>query len=152
MRTLILLLSSNCGLGYAPVAPGTFGTLAGIPCFWLLAGRPIAVQLIIYLVLLVLSFWAAQRAGEIHGQADDGRIVIDELMGYLTAVLFLPFAWPTALAAFVLFRIFDILKPPPASTFDSNLKNGFGVVLDDVAAGLYATAVLRAGLWLSTQI
>ncbi|MBN1140332.1 MAG: phosphatidylglycerophosphatase A [Deltaproteobacteria bacterium] len=151
-RPFILILSSNLGLGYAPIAPGTFGTLAGIPCFWLLAQRSMAIQLAVFLALLILSIWAAQQAGEIHGNADDGRIVIDELMGYLTTVLFLPFTWPTALAAFVLFRIFDILKPPPASTFDRNLKNGFGVVLDDVAAGLYAAAVLRTGLWLSTQL
>ncbi|NLV23667.1 MAG: phosphatidylglycerophosphatase A [Deltaproteobacteria bacterium] len=151
MRRLIILLSSNLGLGYAPVASGTFGTLAGIPCFWLLAGRPAAVQLGAYLVLLALSFWAAEQAGRIYQSADDGRIVIDELMGYLTTVLFLPFSWSTACAAFFLFRFFDIAKPPPASTIDRRMKNGIGVVLDDVAAGIYAAATLRIYLWLLSQ-
>ena len=73
-------------------------------------------------------------------------------MGYLTTVLFLPFSWSTAAAAFVLFRLFDIIKPPPASTIDRGMKNGIGVVLDDVAAGLYAAAVLRIGLWLATKL
>ncbi|NLC69991.1 MAG: phosphatidylglycerophosphatase A [Desulfuromonadaceae bacterium] len=148
MRSVILLLASNLGLGYAPVAPGTFGTLAGIPCFWLLADRPMAFQAGIYLALLAISCQVAHRAGRIYRTADDGRIVIDELMGYLTTVLFLPFSWPTAVAAFVLFRVFDITKPPPVSTIDRMMKNGLGVVLDDVAAGIYAAATLRIGLWL----
>ena len=74
---------------------------------------------------------------------DDKRIVIDELVGYLISVCFLPFSWTTAAVGFVLFRIFDILKPPPVSWIDKNLKNGFGVVLDDVMAGVYAAVALH---------
>ena len=143
MRRFILFLSSNAGLGYAPVASGTFGTLAGIPAFFLLAPLPPALYLVTWLGLLFLSFWAAGEAGKIYGVADDGRIVIDELVGYLATVAFLPFSWKAALLGFVLFRIFDIVKVPPANWFDRRLKNGYGVVLDDVVAGIYGALALR---------
>lgn len=143
MNRFILFLSSNAGLGYAPVASGTFGTLAGIPVFYLLSGFPPLLYLLTWLALLFLSFWVAGAAGKIYGVVDDGRIVIDELVGYLVTVAFLPFTWSTALLGFLLFRLFDILKPPPASWFDQKLKNGYGVVLDDVVAGLYGAVALR---------
>ncbi|MDT8441399.1 MAG: phosphatidylglycerophosphatase A [Desulfuromonadales bacterium] len=146
MRRLILLLASNAGLGYAPFASGTVGTLAGIPLFYLVAGWPWWLYLGGWLVLLVLSFWVAGEAGRIYGVVDDGRIVIDELVGYLLTVAFLPWSWQAALLGFVWFRIFDILKPPPARWFDRELKNGYGVVLDDVIAGLYGLLALRLSL------
>jgi len=143
MRRFILFLSSNAGLGYAPFASGTFGTLAGIPVFFLMASLPPWLYAVTWTGLLFLSFWAADEAGRIYGVADDGRIVIDELVGYLATVAFLPFSWPTALLGFALFRIFDISKVPPASWFDRRMKNGIGVVLDDVVAGLYGALLLR---------
>ena len=142
MRWLILVFSSNFGLGYFPIAPGTVGTLAGIPAFFLLALLQPFWRGAVLLALLLFSFWVAEKAGKIYGVADDKRIVVDELVGYLVSVAWLPFSWPAAAAGFVLFRLFDILKPPPASWFDQNLKNGFGVVLDDVMAGVYSAAVL----------
>ena len=143
MRRLVLFLSSNAGLGLVPVAPGTFGTLAGLPSFYLLAGRPAPVYAAIWLALLLLACWTAGAAGKIYGVVDDGRIVIDELAGYLVTVAFLPFSWSAALLGFVLFRLFDILKPFPASWFDRRMKNGIGVVLDDVVAGFYGALALR---------
>lgn len=149
MRRFVLFLSSNAGLGYAPVASGTFGTLAGIPAFWLLAPLPPFLYAATWLGLLFLSFWAAEEAGKIYGVVDDGRIVIDELAGYLVTVAFLPFSWRTALLGFAFFRLFDIVKVPPAHWFDRQLKNGFGVVLDDVVAGVYGAIALRLCLaWL----
>lgn len=143
MRRFILFLSSNAGLGYAPWAPGTFGTLAGIPAFWLLADLPPALWLLTWSALLCLSFWVAGAAGAIYGVVDDGRIVIDELVGYLVTVAFLPFSWSAALLGFACFRLFDIAKPPPVRWLDRSLKNGFGVVLDDVMAGVYGALLLR---------
>ncbi|PLY05474.1 MAG: phosphatidylglycerophosphatase A [Desulfuromonas sp.] len=143
MKHFILFLSSNAGLGYAPVASGTFGTLAGIPCYFLLASLPWPLWLLTFAALLFLSFWVADAAGKHYGVVDDGRIVIDELLGYLVTVALLPFSWTAAIAGFFLFRLFDITKPPPARWFDRELKNGFGVVLDDVAAGIYAAIALR---------
>lgn len=145
---LILFLATNAGLGYAPVASGTFGTLMGIALFYLTADlAPIAFALF-WLALLLLSFWCSQRAGEIFAVSDDGRIVIDELAGYMTTVAFLPFSWTAAIAAFLLFRLFDIFKPWPACWFDRQVKNGVGVVMDDVVAGVYAALCLQGVLWL----
>ena len=138
-----LFLSSNGGLGYAPLAPGTFGTLAGIPAFYYLASFSAVAQVIVLILLLLLSFRICDVAGEYYGVTDDGRIVIDELVGYLITTLFLPFTWGTALLAFVWFRIFDIVKPPPASWFDREMKNGIGVTLDDAMAGIYAAVAVR---------
>lgn len=143
MRRLILFISSNAGLGYAPVAPGTFGTLAGIPCFYLMARLPAGLYATVWCALLLLAFWAADGAGRIYGVVDDGRIVIDELVGYLVTVAFLPFSWSTALLGFAFFRILDIVKVPPANWIDRHWKNGVGVVLDDVVAGLYGALALR---------
>ena len=148
MRFVTLMLASNFGLGYAPVASGTVGTLAGLPLFWLLADLQPGGYLLAAALILVLAFWSADAAGKIYGVADDGRIVIDELAGYLVTVAGLPFSWRAALLGFVFFRIFDILKPPPASWFARCMKNGFGVVLDDLAAGVYAALALRLSLWL----
>jgi len=143
MRRFILFLSSNAGLGYVPVAPGTFGTLAGIPVFYLLAPLPAPLFTLTWIGLLFLAFWASGEAGRYYGVVDDGRIVIDELVGYLVTVAFLPFSWTTALLGFACFRLFDISKIFPASWFDRRLKNGFGVVLDDVVAGIYGALALR---------
>jgi phosphatidylglycerophosphatase A len=146
MRRLALLLASNCGLGYVPVAPGTFGTLAGLPVFWLLSGLPPAGYLLAWAGITAVAVWAAAAAGRHHGVVDDGRIVIDELAGYLVTVALLPWSWPTALLGFAWFRLFDILKPPPVGWIDRRCKNGFGVVFDDVAAGIYAAIALRITL------
>lgn len=146
-RCLTLMLASNFGLGYAPVASGTFGTLAGIPLFYLMADLAPLYFSLLWLLLLGLSFWVAAEAGRYYQTVDDGRIVIDELVGYLVTIAWLPFSWTTAGLGFVLFRLFDIVKPPPAGWFDRNLKNGVGVVLDDVAAGVYAAMTLRLLLW-----
>ena len=145
---LILYLASNGGLGYAPVASGTFGSLAGIPCFYYLSGFSWPLQLLTFLAVLFLSFWACDEAGKIYHEADDGRIVIDELVGYLATVLFLPFGWGTAILGFLWFRLFDITKPQPARWFDQKMKNGVGVTLDDLVAGIYAAIAVRLCLWI----
>jgi phosphatidylglycerophosphatase A len=146
MRRFILFVASNAGLGYAPVASGTFGSLAGIPLYWALAGLPAGLWSLTFCALLALAIWAADGAGRIYRVADDGRIVIDELIGYLATVAFLPFSWQAAVLGFFWFRLFDIVKPPPASWIDRHWKNGFGVVLDDLVAGVYAALALRLTL------
>ncbi len=142
-RRLILFLSSNGGLGYAPLAPGTFGTLAGIPAFYYLSRFSWPLQFFTLTAILFLSFWVCDVAGKYYGEADDGRIVIDELIGYLITTAFLPFSWSAAILGFIFFRIFDIVKPPPANWVDREMKNGLGVTLDDVMAGIYAALLLR---------
>jgi phosphatidylglycerophosphatase A len=128
--------------GFTPMAPGTAGTLGAIPLAWAVSRlEPLATWSFL-VAFLALATYAATRAGRYWQVVDAPPIVIDEVMGYLVALAFLPFTWQTALAAFVLFRIFDVLKPWPASALD-RWKTGLGVVLDDVAAGLYAWAWLR---------
>ena len=148
MRFFILALASNAGLGYSPWAPGTVGTLAGIPIFFLLSTLSPGMFALTWLGLFFLACWAAGEAGRIYGVVDDSRIVIDELVGYLVTVAFVPFSWTTALLGFVWFRLFDITKPQPAAWFDRRCKNGYGVVLDDVIAGLYGAAGLHLTLYL----
>lgn len=149
-QCLIIYLATNGGLGFAPVAPGTFGTLAGIPAFYFMAKAPGLLQFVLLCLVIALSIWLCQRAGEYFNEADDSRIVIDELAGYLVAVAFLPFSWTTAILAFFWFRLFDILKPPPIGGIDRTFKNGFGVTFDDVLAGVYAAIAVRLCLALFT--
>jgi phosphatidylglycerophosphatase A len=134
-----------CGL--SPVAPGTVGTLGAVPLAWLvarLAPLPAAAFLAAF---LALSVHAAGHAGRHWGVVDASQIVIDEVMGYLVTMAFVPFTWPAAAAGFALFRLCDVLKPWPASALD-RLKSGLGVVLDDVAAGVWA----GGALWLLARL
>jgi phosphatidylglycerophosphatase A len=139
---LALAWATFFGAGYVPVAPGTAGTIAALPLWWLLSHLPWPLYLIATAAVAVTGMAAAQRAGRYYGVADSGHIVIDEVAGYLMTMFLLPRGWLPALAGFAFFRLFDVLKPPPARFFDRDprWKNGAGVVLDDVAAGVWAWA------------
>jgi phosphatidylglycerophosphatase A len=131
------------GLGLAPVAPGTFGTLLGIPLAALLrAYLSDAAFGAAIVALFVVGIWAAEVAGRNLGAADHGAIVWDEVVAFL-AVLFFVGPDPVSItAAFVVFRIFDIVKPPPIRQLERAFKNGFGVMADDLLAAGYALVVL----------
>jgi len=136
------LLAAWGPCGFSPLAPGTVGTLGALPLAWAVSRlEPLAAWAFL-LAFLALAIHAASRAGRYWQVVDAQPIVIDEVLGYLTAVAFLPFTWRTALVAFLLFRLFDILKPWPVSRLD-RWKTAAGVVLDDVAAGLLAWGGLR---------
>jgi phosphatidylglycerophosphatase A len=138
-----VLLAAWGPCGFAPKAPGTFGTLGAIPLYVLLSRLPTGAYLAATLAFAAIAVAAATRAGRYWGIVDASPIVIDEVAGYLVTMALVPFSWSAALAGFVLFRVFDVTKPWPASAFD-RVKTGFGVVMDDVAAGVYAWAALRA--------
>jgi phosphatidylglycerophosphatase A len=138
-----VLLAAWGPCGYAPVAPGTFGTLGAIPLYLALSRASAGAYVAFTAALIVVGALAADRAGRYWGVADASPIVIDEVAGYLVTLALVPFSWQAVAAAFVLFRIFDVLKPWPASAFD-RVKNGFGVVMDDVAAGVWAWAAIQA--------
>ncbi len=123
--------------GFAPIAPGTFGTLGAIPLFWALRDLPLGLYLLTLLAFVAVAVFAAGAAGRYWGVVDASPIVIDEVAGYLVTMALLPWSWGTAIAGFLFFRLFDVMKPWPASAFD-RVKNPFGVVLDDVAAGVWA--------------
>jgi len=135
------------GVGLAPVAPGTFGTLLAFPAWWLLAGSyPPAVLAALVAMMFALGVWACGVTGRHLGVADHGAMVWDELVAFLAVLLVVPAqpAWQGA--AFVLFRMFDILKPPPIRQFERRYKRGFGVMFDDILAAGYTLLVLAAAL------
>jgi phosphatidylglycerophosphatase A len=143
MRRLVILLATWGGTGLSPVAPGTAGTLAAIPLFLLLSLFPLWIYLLCALGIALLACWAAGEAEIIFQEQDSQRIVIDEVAGFLVTMTALPPAWPYLLVGFCLFRAFDIIKPPPIRLFERKVKGGYGVVLDDVLAGIYAHISLR---------
>ncbi len=138
-----VLLAAWGPCGFSPVAPGTVGTLGAIPLYLALSRVGPGAYVAVTAALVALGSFAAERAGRYWGVADASPIVIDEVAGYLVALALVPFSWQAVAAAFVLFRIFDVLKPWPASAFD-RVKNGFGVVMDDVAAGVWAWGAILA--------
>jgi phosphatidylglycerophosphatase A len=145
---LALVWATFFGAGYAPFAPGTAGTLAAIPLWWLVSQAPAAVYVVVTLLVTLTGIAAADRAGRYYGVADSGHIVIDEVAGYLVTMAFLPRTVFAAAAGFVFFRLCDVLKPWPASIFDRHprWKNGAGVVLDDLFAGLWALLLTWAAV------
>jgi phosphatidylglycerophosphatase A len=130
------------GLGYAQVAPGTLGTLAAVPLVVLASLGGLWVYLAVTAAVTLVGVWAAEEACRYHGVKDPQSVVIDEVAGYMVAMLVLPKDWQHMLMAFVTFRIFDILKPWPASWADRDLGGGLGVMLDDLFAGAYTGIVL----------
>jgi phosphatidylglycerophosphatase A len=152
VRTFVILVATVGGVGYAPVASGTFGSLVAVPLLPLLA-RLCETSIGAYggaiVGLVVLAIWAAGRAEEVFGGKDHSYIVVDEVAGLVVAGLFVPGTWLATGLAFVLFRLFDVVKPFPANVFDKRVRGGLGVVGDDVIAGIYAGLGARLVLrWL----
>ena len=135
------------GSGLAPKAPGTAGTLVGLPLFWLISSNTLTVQLSIIVVLFVVGVYFCAITGRALGVADHGAIVWDEIVAMMFVLCFTQPTWLGWLAAFLLFRLFDIWKPFPISQFDVKLKNGFGVMFDDLLAAIYAIVSLKLLLW-----
>jgi len=143
MRRLALLLATWWGAGYSPIAPGTAGTIAAIPFFLVLRLLPLYGYLACVLGIGLVACWAAGEAERIFQEQDSKRIVIDEAVGFFITMTALPPTWPYLIGGFCLFRCFDILKPPPIRLIERKVKGGYGVVLDDVLAGIYAHIALR---------
>jgi len=150
-RWLVIGLAAGLGTGYAPVASGTFGTLVGIPLAWLMAPLSPWVWSAATVGVILFSCWIAGQAEAVFGQKDSGKIVIDEIAGYLVSMAFLPATAGHLAAAFFLFRLFDVLKPAPARQFERNLPGGYGVVMDDIAAGVWANLAQRLLWWVITM-
>lgn len=148
-RAFALAVATVGGIGLAPVAPGSFGSAAAIPIFVLLSYLGPWLFGVSVLTLLFLGIWAADIAERAYGRKDDGRIVIDEVVGQLIAlapllVLGASRSASLLVTGFVLFRGFDIWKPPPARWAERRFSGGAGVVLDDVVAALFAGLALAA--------
>jgi len=137
------LVAFGFGIGLVPVAPGTWGTLLALPVYWLVSPRLEPVEFLLMLVVLfALGVWACDVTGRDLGIADHGGMVWDETVAFLLVLFFAPAALHWQALAFLIFRLFDILKPPPIRYYDRTIKNGFGVMLDDLIAAFYTLLVL----------
>ena len=143
MNKFIIILATGFGAGYSPFAPGTMGTLIAVPLYYFFSNIPSPIYEITLIGFLFLSIWVSEYAEVSFGKSDDGRIVIDEMMGFLITMLWLPKTIFSVMAGFFLFRFFDILKPFPIRKIEERLKGGWGIVLDDVLAGVYANILLH---------
>ena len=147
LKNPLLLLALGFGSGLAPRAPGTAGTLVAIPLYWLMRSFDSQTYALIVCILFVFGVWLCGYAANRLGVHDHPGIVFDEIVGFLITMFAVPFDWSMVLAGFILFRFFDALKPWPISWFDKNLHGGFGIMFDDVLAGIAAAAVLHAWLF-----
>ena len=129
-------------VGYLPVAPGTWGSLVSA-VFVAFLDPSSAVQAILIVIGFVIGIISSTAAERVIGQTDSGHIVIDEFIGFLVSVVYLPQTYGYLIAAFFLFRFFDILKPFPIRQAERTLKGGFGIMTDDVLAGIYTNAILQ---------
>jgi phosphatidylglycerophosphatase A len=142
-------IATGLGSGLVPFAPGTAGSAVAVGLFWLTT-LPGLVWLppLAFAGLVLVGFWSAAAAARRLGQKDPGAVVIDEFAGQFLALLALPHSWPVLAAGFVLFRLFDIVKPPPARRFEA-LPGATGIMTDDLVAGLYANLLLQLAVRLA---
>jgi len=145
---LAVLIATVGYCGYFPIAPGTVGSAAGLVVYLLVwwSGSPV-VEVALIAVLFGAGVWAGTIAERFFGGIDPGPIVMDEVVGMLITLAFIPVGISGALAGFVLFRVYDVIKPYPAGRFEQ-LHGGLGVMADDAMAGVYANLTLRLLLWL----
>ena len=141
-QRLTTLVATGLGCGYAPVAPGTVGSLLGLALFWPLARLATTVQLVALAALIWLGVWSASLVARRLGVEDPSVVVVDEVAGMWVTLLLLPLTPLSAAVGFFLFRVMDVVKPFPARSFE-RLPGGWGIMADDLMAGVYANLVLR---------
>ena len=142
-RNPIHFLAFGLGSGAAPWAPGTFGTLAAVPLYLLLAQLPLHYYLVAMVASFAIGVWLCEVTAKDLGVHDHGGIVWDEFVGYWLTMIVAPPGWMWVLIGFLLFRFFDILKPFPISWLDKHVKGGLGIMIDDVVAGGFAWFCLQ---------
>ena len=135
-------------VGYLPIAPGTFGTFAAAIVFGLLKPS-LPVHILLLVIIIIAGTLAAHQAEKVIGEKDSTHIVIDEFAGFALSVLFIPQNIIYYIAAFILFRFFDILKPPPIRNIERTFPGGWGVMADDLMAGIYTNIVLQIWIYVA---
>lgn len=141
---LVVFLATGCFVGNIPIAPGTFGSIAGLLfCFFLSKADFLFASLVV-VVFIAFAVWIAGEAEKIIKQKDPGSIVIDEMAGIMVTLLGLPFNVVSVISGCFVFRFLDIIKPFSIRTIENRLSGGAGVVIDDVAAGIIGNCLLRA--------
>jgi phosphatidylglycerophosphatase A len=148
MTNPVHFLAFGFGAGLSPKAPGTMGTLVAVPLFLLLANLPVYAYLAIITAAFLAGIYLCGRTASDLGVHDHGGIVWDEFVGYWITMILVPVTWYWVLAGFVLFRVFDILKPFPIGWLDKKVGGGLGIMIDDVLAGVYALICLQVLVFL----
>jgi phosphatidylglycerophosphatase A len=149
-RIPALAVATALGVGYIPVAPGTFGSALGL-LLWAVLPPTTLVHAAVIVVLFVAGSWSGSVAERHFGRTDPGQVVVDEVMGMLITLFLNPVGWAGAFGAFFLFRIADVIKPYPANRLE-RLQGGVGVMADDGMAAVYANLALRGCIWLSGHL
>lgn len=156
LNSTLLQIATFFGVGRFPKAPGTMGTLAAIPLWYLLAQLGPLIYMVITFLLFPLGVMAAQAYEDRVGKHDSKEIVIDEVVGFLIVMTWLPMTWQSVVIGFLVFRFLDIVKPPPIRQLDQKVQGGFGVMVDDVAAGIIGSVIMQLIYnqtnWLGVQI
>jgi len=137
-----LVVASGFGSGYSPVAPGTAGSLVGLLLWWPLSYAPAGVAVAAVAAVTALGIWAGDRTARRLGLKDPGLVVVDEIAGMWVTLLFLPFTPVSAAVGFFAFRAMDVFKPWPARRFEA-FPGGWGIMADDLMAGIYAQLLVR---------
>ena len=144
-------LATGGMVGLIPVAPGTFGSVVGLGVVYLFSGLDFSLAFVSTIILFFVAVKVAGDAEKALQRKDPGAIVIDEIAGMAVTLLGLPFSASIAVAGFVVFRVLDIFKPPPIRNVERRFSGGFGIVIDDVVAGIIGNLVLRA-VWAALRI
>lgn len=148
----IHFLALGFGSGLAPKAPGTFGTLMAIPLYLLMQPLSVVNYLIVVAIVSIAGIYICDKSAAMMGEHDHPGIVWDEFAGYFITMIAVPFEWVWVLLGFGLFRLFDILKPQPIGWLDKHVKGGFGIMVDDILAGVMAALCLHSIIWLTQFI
>jgi len=142
LRRIGLFIATCAYVGYAPIAPGTFGSAIGLAVFYVVRHqRSTTVEVAVIVALAAVGLWSATEAEHHFGGIDPGPVVIDEVIGMLITLAFIPVNMAGAIVAFLIFRFLDVVKPWPARRLEQ-LPGGFGVVLDDMMAGVYGNVMM----------
>ena len=143
MKRIIIFLATGCYVGYSPLAPGTAGTLAAIPIYFLISRISPLYYVVIVLGFTCIAIWASDGAEILLQSRDCRHIVIDEMVGFMVAMFMVPPTLRNIALGFVLFRALDIIKPFPIRSLEERVRGGYGVVLDDIIAGIYANLIIH---------
>ncbi|MDP7593898.1 MAG: phosphatidylglycerophosphatase A [Litorilituus sp.] len=139
----IQFLALGFGSGLAPKAPGTFGTLAAIPLYFILSTLTTSFYALAVLFMTIAGFYICGKAADDLGVHDHPAIVWDEFVGFLITMFMVPISWQSLTLGFILFRLFDIIKPWPISFIDKKVSGGFGIMIDDVLAGIFSLIIMQ---------
>ena len=147
-RSPVQFLAFGFGSGLFPKAPGTAGTLVAVPLYLLVSGLNLPAYSLFIVVTALLGIWICDVASRQLGVHDHPGIVWDEFVGYWITMWAVPVDWVWIVAGFLVFRVYDIAKPWPVGPLDKKVKGGFGIMIDDVLAGIMACGTLHLALWL----